>query len=92
MLSKIQITAATVALSFASISSSVSAMEVSLEEVVSSVVTRAVTVTAHEISLGVYTSIANANHHFSLDDVDVKTQVLISNVDNQQKSTSTNAE
>lgn len=81
MLSKIQIAVAAAALSLVSFGSSADPRGITLNEVVSFAVTRAINITAEDIATDVYAAIANANHHFSLDAPEVKTQVLISNAD-----------
>lgn len=92
MLSKIQIAVAAAALSLVSFGSSADPRGITLDEVVSFAVARAITITAEDIATDVYTAIANANHHFSLDDLGVTTQVLISAADYPQQSAAVSSE
>lgn len=92
MQSKLKVTTAAILLSVFGMTSSANAAEVSLQYVVDNVVAKAVTVTAQEISRGVYNAVANAGHHINLDQEEYNTKVLISKVGKQQEEQAQKAE
>ncbi len=92
MQSKVKVTTAAILLSVFGMSSSANAAEVSLQYVVDSVVAKAVSVTAHEISRGVYSAVANAGHQIDINQDEFNTKVLISKVGKQQDEKQEKAE
>ena len=92
MQSKVKVTAAAILLSVFGMSSSANAAEVSLQYVVDNVVAKAVTVTAQEISRGVYNAVANAGHHINLGGEEFNTKVLISKTENTKEENEQKAE
>lgn len=65
---------------------SVNAAEVTLTDVVTHLVSKAATVTAHEISNSLTNSIANAGHSFNLIETGVETKVIITKATVSQDS------
>ncbi len=92
MQSKVKVTTAAILISVFGMSSNASAAEVSLQYVIDSVVAKAVSVTAHEISRNVYSAVANAGHQFDINQNEYNTKVLISKVENLQKEKQEKAE
>lgn len=92
MLSKVNVAAAMIAVSALGVSSSANAAEVSLQYVVDTVVSRAVSATANEVSQNVYNAIANASYSFGLEAETYETKVLISKVEKAQEEKQKTAE
>ncbi|UAA39343.1 hypothetical protein KIH87_02970 [Paraneptunicella aestuarii] len=92
MLSKVNVAAAMIAVSALGVSSSANAAEVSLQYVVDTVVSRAVSATANEVSQNVYNAIANTAYSFGLEAETYETKVLISKVEKAQEEKQKTAE
>lgn len=62
------------------------AHEVSLKDMTTLLVDNAVQKTALEIENNIYSEILTASHHFSLEEQDIKTRVLISDIKTEEKN------
>lgn len=71
---------------------SVSAYEVTLKDMVSHLVQQAVTEVSFDVANGVYASVVSAAYHVELQEQDIKTEVIISQVSDEDQNETEKAE